>query len=129
MHDNQIFRIALVTTVFGLAGMIFLSGEIIPQEFKIKEINKNHVGEDLTIEGLITTVEIPKNNLYILSVVDGTGKISVVIYGSVADEFNREGISPQNFQNRRAKIVGNVKEYNGSIELMIENTKSIKIVY
>jgi len=129
MHDNQIFRIALVTTVFGLAGMIFLSGEIIPQEFKIKEINKNHVGEDLTIEGLITTVENPKNNIYILSVIDGTGKINVVIFGSVADEFNRQGINPQTFQNRRAKIVGNVKEYNESIELMIENTKSIKIVY
>jgi len=128
MHDNQIFRIALLTTVFGLAGMIFLSGEIIPQEFKIKEINKNHVGEDLTIEGLITTVENPKNNIYILSVIDGTGKINVVIFGSVADEFSREGINPQNFQNRRAKIIGNVKEYNGNVELMIENTKSIKII-
>ncbi|HML05440.1 MAG TPA: OB-fold nucleic acid binding domain-containing protein [Methanobacterium sp.] len=128
MHDNQIFRIALVTTVFGLAGMIFLSGEIIPQEFKIKEINKNNVGEDLSIEGLITTVENPKNNIYILSVIDGTGKINVVIFGSVADEFSREGINPQNFQNRRAKIIGNVKEYNGNVELMIENTKSIKII-
>ena len=128
MHDSQIFRIALVTTVFGLAGMIFLSGEIIPQEFKIKEINKNNVGEDLSIEGLITTVENPKNNIYILSVIDGTGKINVVIFGSVADEFSREGINPQNFQNRRAKIIGNVKEYNGNVELMIENTKSIKII-
>ena len=128
MHDNQIFRIALVTTVFGLAGMIFLSGEIIPQEFKIKGINKNNVGEDLSIEGLITTVENPKNNIYILSVIDGTGKINVVIFGSVADEFSREGINPQNFQNRRAKIIGNVKEYNGNVELMIENTKSIKII-
>lgn len=129
MHDNQIFRIALLTTVFGLVGMIYLSGEIIPQEFKIKDINKNHVGEDLSIEGLITTVETPKNNLYILSVIDGTGKINVVIFSSITDEFNREGINPQTFQNRRAKIVGNVKEYNGNIELIVENTKSIKIVY
>jgi DNA/RNA endonuclease YhcR with UshA esterase domain len=129
MYDNQIFRIALLTAIFGLTGMIFLSGWIMPQELKIKEINKNHIGEDLAIEGLIRTVESHKNNLYVLSVIDGTGEIKVIIYGSLADEFTREGINPQNFQNRRVKIVGNVKEYNGSIELIIENTKSIKILY
>jgi DNA/RNA endonuclease YhcR with UshA esterase domain len=62
-------------------------------------------------------------------VIDGTGEIKVIIYGSLTDEFNREGINPVSFENRRAKIVGNVKEYKGSIELMVENTKSIKILY
>lgn len=128
MHDKHIFQIALVTAVFGLAGMIFLSGEIVPREFKINEINKNHVGEDLAIQGLVRTVE-PKSNLYILSVIDGTGEIKVIIFGSLADEFKREGINPRSFENRRVKIVGNVNEYKGSAQLIVENTRSIKIVY
>lgn len=127
MQDHQIFRIALLTAVFGLAGMVFLSGEIMPQEFKIREINKNHIGEDIAIQGLIKGVETNKN-LYTLSVIDGTGEIKVIIYGSLADEFARKGITLKNFENKRAKIVGNVKEYHGNIELIIENTESIKII-
>lgn len=128
MHDRYVFKIALVTAIFGLAGMILLSGEITPREFKIKDINKNHVGEDLSIQGLVRTVENP-GNLYILSVIDGSGEINVVIFGSLADEFRREGTDPLNFENRRVKIVGNVNEYKGSTQLIVENTRSIKIVY
>ncbi|MGZ7042974.1 MAG: OB-fold nucleic acid binding domain-containing protein [Methanobacterium sp.] len=127
MQDNKIFQIALVTTVFGLAGMILLSGEVVPQEFKIREINKNHVGEDIAIEGLIRGIEVHKNNIYSLSVIDGSGEIKVIIFGSIVDEFAREGTNIKDYENRHAKIVGNVKEYNGSIELIVENTRSIKI--
>ncbi|MGZ7095697.1 MAG: OB-fold nucleic acid binding domain-containing protein [Methanobacterium sp.] len=128
MQDNKIFQIALVTTVFGLAGMILLSGEVVPQEFKIREINKNHVGEDIAIEGLIRGIEVHKNNVYSLSVIDGSGEIKVIIFGSIVDEFAREGTNIKDYENRHAKIVGNVKEYNGSIELIVENTRSIKII-
>ncbi|MGZ7068205.1 MAG: OB-fold nucleic acid binding domain-containing protein [Methanobacterium sp.] len=128
MQDNKIFQIALVTTVFGLAGMILLSGEVVPQEFKIREINKNHVGEDIAIEGLIRGIEVHKNNIYSLSVIDGSGEIKVIIFGSIVDEFAREGTNIKDYENRHAKIVGNVKEYNGSIELIVENTRSIKII-
>lgn len=128
MQDHQIFRIAFLTAVFGLAGMIFLSGSITPPEFKIKEINKNHVGEDVSIQGLIRSIEGPKNNLYILSVIDETGEIKVIIYGSLADEFQKKGIDLKIFENRRAKITGNVKEYKGSTELIVENTESVKII-
>lgn len=128
MHDHQIFQIALLTTVIGLTGMIFLSGEIVPKELKIKEINKNQIGEDIAVQGLIKAVEIHKNNVYTLSVVDESGEIKAIIFGSLADEFAREGTNLKNFQNRRAKIVGNVKEYHGSMELIVENTKSIKII-
>ncbi|MGZ7109390.1 MAG: OB-fold nucleic acid binding domain-containing protein [Methanobacterium sp.] len=128
MQDSKIFQIALVTTVFGLAGMILLSGEVVPQEFKIREINKNHVGEDIAIEGLIREIEVHKNNVYSLSVIDGSGEIKVIVFGSIVDEFAREGTNIKDYENRRAKIVGNVKEYNGSIELIVENTRSIKII-
>ncbi len=129
MQDNQIFKIALLTSILGLSGMIFLSGVVVPQEFKINQITKNQIGEDISINGLIRSVEAYDKNIYILSVIDGTGEIKVVIFSSLASEFKREGIDLKYFENRRAKIVGNVKEYQGSMELIAENTKSIKITY
>jgi len=127
MHDKHIFQIALVTAVFGLAGMILLSGEITPREFKINEIDRSHIGDDLAIQGLVRTVANP-GDLYILSVIDETGEIDVVIFGSLANEFRKEGTDPRNFENRRVKIVGNVNEFRGSTQLVVQNTGSIKIV-
>ncbi len=128
MEDHHIFQIALLTTALGLAGMILLSGEILPQEFKVKNINKNQIGEEVAIDGLIRSVEIHKNNVHILSVIDGSGELKVVIFGPLADEFTRQGTDLKNFENKRAKINGIVKEYNGGMELIVDNSRSIRIV-
>jgi len=128
MKDNQIFQIAFITAILGLAGMIIFSNEITPQELKIRDIKQNHIGETITIKGVINSVEANRNNLYVLSVIDDTGEIKLVITGTLASEFIREGINLKNYENRQAKIVGNVREYKGSIELIAENTKSIKII-
>lgn len=128
MKDHQIFQIALLTTALGLAGMILLSGVILPQEFKVKDINKNQVGEEVSLDGLIRSIETHKNNVHILSVIDESGEIKVVIFGPLADEFARQGIDLNLFENKHAKITGIVKEYKGSMELIVDDTRSIKIV-
>jgi DNA/RNA endonuclease YhcR with UshA esterase domain len=128
MKDHQIFQIAFITAILGLAGMIFFSDEITPQELKIRDIKQNHIGETIAIQGLIRSVETNRNNLHVLSVMDDTGEIKLIITGSLANEFMREGVNLKNYENKRAKIVGNVKEYKGSMELIAENTKSIKII-
>lgn len=105
-----------------------MSGYIVPKELKIKDINKNHVGEDIAIIGLIRDIEAYKNNVYVLHVVDNSGETKVVIFSQLVDEFKVQGQDIKNFQNRRAKIIGNVKEYKGNMELVVKDTKSIKII-
>ncbi len=128
MQDHQIFHIALLCTIIGLVGMIFMSGYIMPQEIKIRDINKNYIGEDVAITGFIKSIQAYKNNVYALSVIDSTGEIKVIIFSSIVDEFKKQGEDIKDFENKRVKIVGNVKEYKGNFELIIENTKSIKII-
>lgn len=128
MQDHQIFHIALLCTIIGLVGMIFMSGYIMPQEIKIRDINKNYIGEDVAITGFIKSIQAYKNNVYALSVIDSTGEIKVIIFSSIVDEFKKQGEDIKDFENKRVKIVGNVKEYKGSFELIVEDTKSIKII-
>lgn len=128
MQDHQIFHIALLCTIIGLVGMIFMSGYIMPQEIKIRDINKNYIGEDVAITGFIKSIQAYKNNVYALSVIDSTGEIKVIIFSSIVDEFKKQGEDIKDFENKRVKIVGNVKEYKGSFELIVQDTKSIKII-
>jgi len=59
---------------------------------------------------------------------DGTGKTKVVIFESVASEIQKTNITPQNFINRRVKIDGKVTEYQGSLEVVLKDASSLKIV-
>lgn len=128
MEDTQIFRIALITAIIGLAGMMLLSGKVMPQEIKINDINKGMIGEEITIEGVVTKIDkSSKSNTYFLQIVDDTGKISVVIFDATVLEIEKSSLNIGSLVNHRIKITGEVTEYNGNIELILKDAKSIKI--
>ena len=129
MEDTQIFRIALITAIIGLAGMMLLSGKVTPQEIKIKDINKGMIGEEITVEGVVAKIDkSSKSNTYFLQIVDDTGKISAVIFDATVLDIEKSSLSVNSFVNHRIKITGEVTEYNGNIELVLKDAKSIRIV-
>lgn len=128
MEDTQIFRIALITAIIGLAGMMLLSGKVMPQEIKINDINKGMIGEEITIEGVVAKIDkSSKSNTYFLQIVDDTGKISAVIFDATVLEIEKSSLNIGSLVNHRIKITGEVTEYNGNIELILKDAKSIKI--
>ncbi|MGB9979346.1 OB-fold nucleic acid binding domain-containing protein [Methanobacterium sp.] len=129
MQDSQIFRIALITAVLGLAGMMLLSDKIIAQEIKIKNLNKGMLDEDVSIVGLVEKIDkSPGSDTYFLQIRDGTGKTTAVIFDSTVLDLEKNNLTPMSFVNHRVKITGNVKQYNGNIELILNDGKSIKIL-
>lgn len=129
MEDTQIFRIALITAIIGLAGMMLLSGKVTPQEIKIKDINKGMIGEEITVEGVVEKIDkSSKSNTYFLQIVDDTGKISAIIFDSTVLDIEKSSLSINSFVNHRIKITGEVTEYNGNIELILKDAKSINII-
>lgn len=129
MEDTQIFRIALITAIIGLAGMMLLSGKVTPQEIKIKDINKGMIGEEITVEGIVAKIDkSSKSNTYFLQIVDDTGEISAVIFDSTVLDIEKSSLSVNSFLNHKIKITGEVTEYNGNIEIVLKDAKSIRIV-
>jgi DNA/RNA endonuclease YhcR with UshA esterase domain len=128
MEDTQIFRIALITAIIGLAGMTLLSEKVMPHKININEISKSNIGETVVIEGHIRTIKYYGNTLYILSVIDNTGVMNVVIKDNLISEFKRNGQNPQIYENRYVRINGKVIDYKGSIELELTDVKSINIL-
>lgn len=129
MEDTQIFRIALITAILGLTGMMLLSGKVMPEEIKIKDIDKGMIGEEITIEGVVEKIDkSSQSNTYFLQIVDDTGKTSAVIFDATVLEIEKSSLNIGSFANHRIKMTGKVTEYNGNIELILKDAKSIKII-
>ena len=129
MKDSQIFKIALIIAVLGLAGMMLLSDKIMPQEIKIKDLNKGMLDEDVSIVGLVEKIDkSPRSNTYFLQIMDGTGKTNAVIFDNTILDLEKNNLTPMSFANHRVKITGNVQQYNGNIELILNDEKSIRIL-
>jgi DNA/RNA endonuclease YhcR with UshA esterase domain len=129
MEDSQIFKIALIIAVLGLAGMMLLSDKIMPQEIKIKDLNKGMLDEDVSIVGLVEKIDkSPRSNTYFLQIMDGTGKTNAVIFDNTILDLEKNNLTPMSFANHRVKITGNVQQYNGNIELILNDEKSIRIL-
>ena len=130
MEDHYIFRIALITSIIGLVGMIFFAGQIMPREVKISDISRGMLDEDVAVEGVVEDIGKAKgSNTYFLDLMDGTGKTTLVIFDSTATDLQKEqNLTVQSMDKRRINVVGTVSEYKGSTELILKDSKSLKII-
>ncbi|MEA4957007.1 MAG: hypothetical protein VB038_04705 [Methanobrevibacter sp.] len=55
--DDKIIKIALITTMIGLMGMVIFAGEINPKETIIKKIDRGMIDEEVVITGNIEMVK------------------------------------------------------------------------
>ncbi|HHY00194.1 MAG: exodeoxyribonuclease VII large subunit [Methanobacterium sp.] len=129
MEDQKIFKLALFTTIFGLLGVMFSANYINPQEVKIKDMNRGMLDKEVSVEGLVTDVSQSRSGgTYFLELMDGTGKIKLIIFESAASEIQKTGITIKNFNKRRLRVVGRVTEYHGSLEVILKDSNSLKII-
>jgi DNA/RNA endonuclease YhcR with UshA esterase domain len=129
MEDSQIFKLALFTAIFGLVGMMLSANYVNPQKVQIKDLNRGMLDKEVSIEGVVVGIsQSQKGGTYFLDLMDGTGKTKVVVFESVASEVQKSNVKISNFTNRRLSIVGRVTEYQGSVELVLKDANSLKLV-
>ncbi|MCC7554152.1 MAG: RNA-binding protein [Methanobacteriaceae archaeon] len=126
--DDKIFKIALVTTLIGILGLIFFSGYIEPKVVKISEIDRSNIEEKVSITGVIESVEkSSSSNSYFLQINDGTGKLQVIIFESTIVELEELGTNPEIFLNQKVEISGTLTEYKNTMEIIVSNSKDITL--
>ncbi|MDR0900969.1 MAG: RNA-binding protein [Methanobrevibacter sp.] len=126
--DAKIFKIALFTSLFGIIGMLIFAGWIEPKEIAIEEINRGMVEEKVAISGVIQDIKPSSSGKsYFMTLHDGTGKISVVVFEATIIEFNEAGVDINSFKNKKVKVMGTLTQYNQEMELILENSNSITI--
>ncbi|WP_225370095.1 OB-fold nucleic acid binding domain-containing protein [Methanobrevibacter arboriphilus] len=125
---KKIFKIALITTIIGLIGMIIFAGEINPKEVIIKDIDRGMIDEEVTITGNIDKIQKSSNGKnYILTLNDGSGRINMMIFESTITKFAENEVNLENFENKKVIVTGTVTEFKSTMELIIHDSNSIKI--
>ena len=129
LNDKIIFKAALITSLIGIIGMLVFASYIEPKEIQIKDITRNNIGETVTVEGVAESIkESSSGSSCFIELNDGTGKINLIIFESTLVELQDAGNDLDSFKGHKVKVIGSITEYKSSMELILSNSNSIKLV-
>jgi len=126
--DEKIFKVALITTLIGLIGMIIFAGNIEPKNVTVEDIDRGMIDEEVAITGVIENVkQSSSGKSYFLTLFDGTGRITIMVFESTMVEFKESGVDIKSFENKKVKIIGTVTEFKSQMGIILPNSNSIQI--
>lgn len=129
ISDDKLLKIALITSLIGLVGLIVFTPTIEVKEVNIKDINRGMIDEEVSIEGVITEVsQSSSKTSYFLTINDGESQIQLIIFESQVAEIQTKNLDIENFKNRKVQVVGTITEYNSNLELILSNGDSLRII-
>lgn len=127
--DDKLLKIALVTSLIGLIGLIAFTPTIEVREVDIKDINKGMIDEEVLIDGVISDVaQSSSKTSYFLTVNDGEAQIQLIIFEKQATEIQSKNLDIEDFENRKVRVVGTVTQYNSELELILSRGDSLRII-
>ena len=127
--DDKLLKIALVTSLIGLIGLIMFTPSIEVKEVKIKDISRGMIDEEVSIDCVVSDVKSSKSgSSYFLTINDGTGQMPLVIFESQVSQIQTNNMAIQDFKNKKVNVVGKITEYNNEMEIVLSSGDSLKIL-
>ena len=127
--DDKLLKIALVTSLIGLIGLIIFTPSIEVKEVKIEDINRGMIDEEVSINCVVSDVKSSKSGSnYFLTISDGTGQIPLVIFESQAAQMQTNNLDIKDFKDKKVNVVGKITEYNNEMEIVLSGGDSMKIL-
>lgn len=126
--DDKLLKIALITSLIGIIGLIIFTPTIEVKEINIKDINRGMIDEEVKINCIIQDVSQSRSkSSYFLTVNDGTGQIMIIIFESQASELQSKSFDIQDLKDRKVEVTGKITEYNSQMELILSSADGLKI--
>lgn len=128
--DEKLLKIALVTCLIGIIGLIIFTPSVEVKKVTIKDISKSMIDEEVSINCVVTDISQSntKNN-YFLTINDGTGQISLIIFERQANEIQSKGFKINDFKGKKVNVVGKITQYKSQLEIILSNGDSLKIIH
>lgn len=127
--DDKLLKIALITSLIGLIGLILFTPSIEVKKVEIQDINRGMIDEEVSIEGVVSDVKSSASkSSYFLTVNDGTGQMSLIIFESQLAQLEDNGIDIESYKGKKVNVVGTVTQYNSQLELILSSGDDIKMV-
>lgn len=126
--DDKLLKIALITSLVGIIGLIIFTPTIEVKEIEIKDITRAMIDEEVKIDCVIQDVsQSSSKNSYFLTVNDGTGQMPLIIFESQAAEIQSDNFDITDFKDKKVEVVGKITEYNSQLELILSSADGLKI--
>lgn len=126
--DDKLLRIALITSLIGIIGLIIFTPTIEVKEIEIKDINRGMIDEEVKINCVVQDIsQSSSKSSYFLTVNDGTGQITLIIFESQASELQSKNFDISDLKDKKIEVVGKITEYNSQMELILTSGDSLKI--
>ena len=127
--DDKLLKIALITSLIGLIGLIIFTPSIEVKKVEIQDINRGMIDEEVGIDCVVSDVKASSSkSSYFLTINDGTGQMSLIIFESQLAQLEDNGIAIESYKGKKVSVVGTVTEYNSQLELILSSGDAIKIV-
>ena len=126
--DDKLLRIALITSLIGIIGLIIFTPTIEVKEVEIKDINRGMIDEEVKISCVVQDIsQSSSKSSYFLTINDGTGQMPLIIFESQAAEIQSNNFDINDFKDKKVEVVGKITEYNSQLELILSSGDSLKI--
>ena len=127
--DDKLLRIALITSLIGLIGLIIFTPSIEVKKVEIQDINRGMIDEEVSVDCVVEDVKASQSKTsYFLTINDGTGQMSLIIFESQLAQINDNGGDVESYKGKKVNVVGTVTEYNSQLELILSSGDSMKII-
>lgn len=127
--DDKLLKIALVTSLIGLIGLIMFTPSIEVKEVKIKDIDRGMIDEEVSINCVVSDIKSSKSgSSYFLTISDGTGQMPLVIFESQAAQMQTNNLDIKDFKDKKVNVVGKIIEYNNEMEIVLSSGDSMRIL-
>lgn len=127
--DDKLLKIALITSLIGLIGLIIFTPSIEVKKVEIQDINRGMIDDEVSIEGVVSDVKSSASkSSYFLTVNDGTDQMSLIIFESQLAQLEDNGIDIESYKGKKVNVVGTVTQYNSQLELILSSGDDIKMV-
>lgn len=127
--DDKLLKIALITSLIGLIGLIIFTPSIEVKKVEIQDINRGMIDEEVSIDCVVSDVKSSASkSSYFLTINDGTGQMSLIIFESQLAQLKDNGIDIESYKGKKVSVAGTVTEYNSQLELILSSGDAIKNV-
>ena len=127
--DEKLLRIALITALIGIIGLILFTPSIEVKKVDIKDITRSMIDEKVSIQGVITDIaQSSSKTNYFLTISDEKAKITLIIFEKQVSEITSRNLDIEDFENNKVEVVGTITEYKNDLELILSSGDSLRII-
>jgi DNA/RNA endonuclease YhcR with UshA esterase domain len=127
--DDKLLRIALITSLIGIIGLLIFTPSIEVKKVKIEDIDRGMIDEEVCIDAVVTDIASSHSkSSYFLTINDGTGQMTLIVFEKQLAEIQSNSIDIHDFKDRKVEATGKITEYNSDLEIILSGGDGLKII-